>query len=75
MRSIPAAKYVVFEHTVRQPDLHQDLQASLQYIWGTWLPRSKYEFTGAADFELYSSRFNPTRMTGVIELYIPVREK
>lgn len=73
-RTVAASTYAVFEHRVRQENLHLDLQKSLKYIWGTWLPRSKYRYTGANDFELYGPKFDGATMTGVIELYVPVAQ-
>lgn len=56
-----------------QKDIHEDIQKTIKYIWGTWLPKSGYEYTGTPDFELYDDRFNPLEMKGEIDIYIPIR--
>ncbi|MBI4405968.1 MAG: AraC family transcriptional regulator [Deltaproteobacteria bacterium] len=74
-REIPANTYAVFTHTNRTSSLHDSLQETLQYIWGTWIPKSDYVPVKAPDFELYDERFNPMTMRGEIDICVPIKRK
>lgn len=74
-REIPENLYAVFTHTNKTTDLHDPLQETLRYIWGTWIPKSDYAPVKAPDFELYDDRFNPMTMQGDIDICIPIRKK
>jgi len=50
-RTVHAHKYAVFTHKTGDDTMHNDLQKSMQYIWGTWLPNSDYEHAKVPDFE------------------------
>ena len=71
-RTVPAHRFAVFTHKTGEDSLHNDLQKSVQYIWGTWLPNSGYEHAKVPDFELYDSRMNPMTGIGEFDLYLPV---
>ncbi len=71
-RTVPAQKYAVFTHKIGDENLHNDLQGTLQYIWGNWLPNSSYSHVPAPDFELYDARFDPINNTGQIDIYVPI---
>lgn len=72
-RTVPAHKFAVFTHKTGDDTMHNDLQKSMQYIWGTWLPNSGYEHAKVPDFELYDSRMDPTTDTGEFDLYLPIK--
>ncbi|MGB1239153.1 MAG: AraC family transcriptional regulator [Pseudomonadales bacterium] len=72
IREIPAQLYAVFEH--RAP--LSELPATLAYIWGSWLPKSRYDYLERPDFELYPpQKITPDNPTRVIELHIPIVER
>lgn len=72
-RTVPAHKFAVFTHKTGEDSLHNDLQKSVQYIWGTWLPNSSYEHAKVPDFELYDGRMDPMTGKGEFDLYLPVK--
>ena len=72
-RTIPPHRYAVFTHKMGSDTIHNDLQKTVQYIWGTWLPNSGYEHDRVPDFELYDERMNPETGEGEFDLYIPVK--
>jgi AraC family transcriptional regulator len=63
--------YAVFEH---KGTLDQ-LPATFQYIWKTWLPQSGHQAADAPEFERYSEDFNPKLNTGVLEIWLPLKDK
>lgn len=65
---IPAGQYAVFTHTGNV----NNLRHTVNYIWGTWLPKCSYEYVHGPDIELYNSRFNAKTGEGQIEIYVPV---
>ena len=72
-RTIPAHRFAVFTHKTGDDTLHNDLQKSVHYIWGTWLPNSGLEHARVPDFELYDERMDPMAGKGEFDLYIPVK--
>lgn len=72
-RTVPAHKFAVFTHKTGDDTMHNDLQKSVQYIWGTWLPNSGYEHAKVPDFELYDSRMDTMTGKGEFDLYLPVK--
>lgn len=70
-RTLPAHLYAVFRHR----GLISFLPETLKYIWGSWLPKSDYEYLETPDFELYSPRTRPDDPEKVLSLFIPVGEK
>lgn len=52
-----------------------DLDKTLKYIWGSWLPKSDYEYEEKPDFELYPSNYNVMDPNCEMALHIPVRLK
>lgn len=65
---LPATRYAVFTHSGPL----SNLMHTINYIWGTWLPRSSYKHSESFDFELYDERFNPDTMDGEVDIYIPI---
>lgn len=72
-RTVPAHRFAVFTHKTGDDTLHNDLQKSVHYIWGTWLPNSGLEHARVPDFELYDERMDPMAGKGEFDLYIPVK--
>lgn len=69
LRKLPAAKYAKFSH--RGPLL--EFQTTLDYIWGRFLPQSKYKRLEAPDLEVYPAGFDPGAEEVTIYLYIPIK--
>jgi len=58
--------------------IHQEFSLkpeTLKYIWGSWLPKSNYEYVEKPDFELYSPGIRPEDPDHILFLYIPVSRK
>lgn len=70
-RIIPEHLYAVFRH---KGDL-SFLPETLKYIWGSWLPKSNYDYVEKPDFELYTPGTEPEDPDKVLFLYIPVTRK
>jgi AraC family transcriptional regulator len=71
--TIPRQVYAVFTHVVRSAPFHDDLQPTVRWIWGTWLPNSAYEYAPGPDFERYPRDFDPTHIGASLEVCVPVR--
>lgn len=63
-------QYAVFEHKGSL----DSLPATFQYIWKTWLPQSGRQAADAPEFERYSEDFNPKLNTGVLEIWLPLKD-
>lgn len=63
--------YAVFTHKGALDTLAQ----TFQYIWKTWLPASGREAADAPEFERYSEDFNPQTGDGVLEIWLPLKER
>ncbi len=72
--TIPRQTYAVFTHTMKTHSLHEELQPTVAWIWGTWLPASAYEFAVGPDFEAYPEGFQPTPGNS-IDICIPIRPR
>jgi len=70
-RTIPEHEYAVFKH---DGDL-SSLPETFKYIWGSWLPKSNYEYVEKPDFELYTPGTQPNDPSKVLFLYIPITKK
>lgn len=70
--TIPRQTYAVFTHTMKSHSLHPELQPTVAWIWGTWLPASGYEYVAGPDFEAYPPDFDMTPGSR-IDICIPVR--
>ncbi len=68
--TIPAGQYAVFEH--RGPT--RTLDRTVDYIYATWLARSRLRHTWGPDLELYGPRWSPTGTDSVMHYAIPVAE-
>lgn len=70
-RTIPEHLYAVFQHK----GAISFLPDTLKYIWGSWLPKSNYDYVEKPDFELYSPGNQPGNTEKILFLYIPVVKK
>lgn len=70
-RIIPEHLYAAFRH--EGPISY--LPETLKYIWGSWLPKSNYEYVEKPDFELYAQGPQPESPDKILFLYIPVTRK
>ena len=70
-RELEAQTYARFTHT--GPIAR--LEDTLRYIWGSWLPKSNYEYADKPDFELLPAGFNDQDPDNKIYLNIPVTHK
>ncbi|MFT4716417.1 MAG: AraC family transcriptional regulator [Paracoccaceae bacterium] len=70
-RTIPQHLYAAFRH--KGPISY--LPETLKYIWGSWLPKSDYDYVDKPDFELYAPGANPNDPEKTLYLYIPVTKK
>jgi AraC family transcriptional regulator len=69
--AVPANTYAVLTHhghLSRLPDM-------VRYVWGRWLPASRYRHVPAPDFELYDpERWSASTGEGEIDLYVPIAD-
>lgn len=52
-----------------------NLEETLRYIWGSWLPKSDYEYAEKPDFELLPAGFNDADPKNKIYLNIPISKR
>lgn len=65
---IPSRKYAKFTHKGPLTNLPH----TVNYIWGTWLPKSEYKHANSPDFELYDERFDVKTLSGEIDIFVPI---
>lgn len=70
-RIIPAHLYAAFRHEGPISSLPE----TLKYIWGSWLPKSDFEYVEKPDFELYAPASQPENPDKTLFLCIPIRTK
>ncbi|NKF51289.1 helix-turn-helix domain-containing protein [Shewanella sp. WXL01] len=70
-RELEAQTYAQFTHV----GPIAELESTLRYIWGSWLPKSDYEYADKPDFELLPASFNNEDPQNKIYLNIPVIRK
>lgn len=68
-REVPEQKYAVFLHHGPLMYLHK----TLKYIWGSWLPKSKYEYANSPELEIYPENYQGSEENAKLALYIPIR--
>jgi AraC family transcriptional regulator len=66
---LAAGRYAVFTH--KGPI--SEIGHTLNYIWGTWLPKGEFEHRDAPDFELYDDRFDPDSAESEFDFYVPIK--
>jgi AraC family transcriptional regulator len=70
-RRLPARRHAVFTHRGAPSGLRPLIDA----IFHDWLPRSGQKAGGNPDFvEVYGEDFDPVRMEGVIEVWVPLAD-
>ena len=67
---IPEQRYAVFAHR----DHVSALPATFRAIWNDWLPRSGRKVSDGPAYELYDERFHPETGTGIIEVWVPLKD-
>lgn len=65
---LSSGRYAVFTHRGKL----SDLQHTVDYIWGIWVPSMANKLRDVPDFELYDQRFNPESLDGEIDIYMPI---
>jgi len=70
-RTIQEHLYAVFRHDGPLSALPE----TFKYIWGSWLPKSKFNYVEKPDFELYAPGAKQDDPDKVLFLHIPVSEK
>lgn len=66
--TIKEGNYAVFEHSGRL----EDIENALKYIWQIWVPKSGLNLENFPDFEIYDDSFCQEKLTGKIQIWIPV---
>lgn len=66
---IPAGRYAVFEH--RGPT--ESLDTTVDYIYGSWLPRAEHRHTWGPDLELYGPQWSTDGAKSVMHYAVPVQ--
>jgi len=66
---IPAGRYAIFTHK----GTLDKLEHTMNYIFGSWLPKSGEELRDAPDLELYDHRFKHDSENSEIDIYIPIK--
>ena len=70
-RRLPARRHAVFTHRGHVAGLRPFVDA----IFREWLPRSGHAAGGNPDFvEVYGEDFDPARLEGVIEVWVPLQD-
>jgi len=70
-RVIPEQMYAKFSH--KGP--LENLSETLKYIWGSWLPKSKFDYVEKTDFELYPPDFDSKNPESLTFLHIPIKPR
>ena len=70
-RELPEQMYAKFIHKGPISNLDQ----TLKYIWGSWLPKSDYDYVEKPDFELYPPGYNVADPKSEMALHIPIAKK
>jgi len=70
-REISEQSYALFTHHGPLPELYK----TMKYIWGSWLPKSKYEYAPSPELEIYPANYMATEQDAQLQLYIPVTTK
>jgi len=70
-RELPEQMYAKFTHKGSIANLDK----TLKYIWGSWLPKSKYDYEERPDFELYPPGYNVMDPDCEMAIHIPIKLK
>ena len=69
VKTVPAGRYAVFTHKGKL----DKLEHTMNYIFGSWLPKSGEELRDAPDLEIYDHRFKYGSDDSELDIYIPVK--
>ena len=69
--TIPAGTYACFSHCGPVAKIGE----TIRYVYGTWLPRSPYVFTGAPNLDRQDERFGYGGNDCEFDFLIPVAPK
>ncbi|WP_407656761.1 GyrI-like domain-containing protein [Ketobacter alkanivorans] len=58
-------------HNGPLPDLHK----TLKYTWGSWLPKSKYEYAPSPELVIYPENYVACEVDAQLRLYVPVQRE
>ncbi len=67
--TINGGKYAVFQYIGKASDFHE----TAQYIFGEWLPNSKYTLDSREHFEVMKENYNPNDPNSEEEIWIPIK--
>lgn len=70
-RELPEQLYAKFIHKGSVSHLDK----TLKYIWGSWLPKSKFDYEEKPDFELYPPNYNVMDPQCEMAIHIPIKHK
>lgn len=70
-RTIPKHLYAAFRHNGPMSSLPE----TLKYIWGSWLPKSDFDYVEKPDFELYAPNTQKDGPDKTLFMYIPISRK
>lgn len=65
---VPEATWARFEHLGTAADVDR----TVSYAYGTWLPQSGHRHTGGPDLEVYGDAYHPTRADSRFHYCLPV---
>lgn len=71
--TIEAGRYAIFTHKGPLNEAIANLEHTMNYIYGSWLPKSGFELRDAPEFELYDERFHPASPESEFDIYIPIK--
>lgn len=69
---VPAATYVVVTQHGPLSDTEHGLDATLSYVYRTWLPASGYQRAATPDLEWYDQRFHYGQQDSEMDVYTPI---
>lgn len=50
----------------------ENIGTTLNYIWQSWMLKTKYTLRDAPDFEIYDHRFDQKTLNGEVDIWIPI---
>ena len=68
--TLASGKYAVFIHKGTPNDFPQ----TAEFIFGKWLPNSKYELNNCPHFEILSDQYKPDDPNAEEQIWIPIKE-
>lgn len=66
---VSAGRYAVFTHKGKL----DNLEHTMSYIYGSWIPKFGEELREAPDLEIYDERFRPDSDDSELDIYIPLK--